>query len=92
MSLRFEWDSAKARSNLKKHGVSFEEGATIFGDPLSATIRSPDHSKGESRFVTVGQSARGRVLVVAHTDDEDVIRIISVRSATRRERKSYEEA
>jgi len=91
MPIRFECDPAKARGNFKKHGVSFEEGATIFGDALSATIRDPDHSKGEARFVTVGLSVRGRLLVVAHTDDDEVIRIISVRPATRRERKTYEE-
>jgi uncharacterized DUF497 family protein len=91
MPLRFVWDPAKARTNLKKHPVSFEEGATIFGDPLSATIGDPDHSEGDARFVTVGLSARGRVLVVAHADDDEATRIISARTATRSERKSYEE-
>lgn len=90
MGLLFEWDGAKARQNLKKHRVSFEEASTIFGDPLSATIDDPLHSGEENRFVTVGQSVRHRLLVVVHTDRGDRIRIISARVATRNERKSYE--
>ena len=87
----FEWDAGKAADNLANHGVSFEEATTALRDPLSATSRDPDHSFGEERFVTFGVSSRGRLLVVAHTDREDIIRIISAREATRTERKIYEE-
>jgi uncharacterized protein len=87
----FEWDAAKAEQNLAKHGVSFEEATTALRDPLSATGVDPDHSFGEERFVTFGVSSRGRLLVVAHTEREDIIRIISAREATRPERKIYEE-
>lgn len=91
MGLTFEWDEKKARKNLKKHGVSFEEAATVFGDPLSLTIDDPLHSKYEKRFVTMGGSIRRRILVVVHTERGDNIRIISARVATRRERRTYEE-
>ncbi|HYT90316.1 MAG TPA: BrnT family toxin [Gemmataceae bacterium] len=91
MSLAFEWDEKKARTNLKKHGVSFEEAATVFGDPLSLTIGDPVHSEEEDRFVTLGESDRGRLLVVVSTDRGEKIRIISARVATRRERTDYEE-
>jgi hypothetical protein len=91
MGLTFEWDSEKDEANLKKHGVSFSEAATVFADPLTSTISDPDHSVGEERYVTVGLSYRQRVLVVAHRDDDDRIRIITARLATRRERKDYEE-
>jgi uncharacterized DUF497 family protein len=91
MPLRFEWDPEKADSNYRKHGVSFEEAATVFGDPLSITIADPDHSAQEHRFITVGSSASGRVVVVSHTDRDDATRIINARLATRLERKSYEE-
>lgn len=92
MGLRFEWDAAKAESNLRKHGVAFEEAATVFADPLALTIDDPDHSREEDRFITLGVSGGNRLLVVVHTDREDRIRIISARPATRRERRSYEEA
>jgi uncharacterized protein len=91
VSLIFEWDQWKAETNLGKHGVSFAEASTIFGDPLSLTIEDPAHSATEDRFVTLGISERHRVLVVVHTDREDTVRIISARIATRRERKAYEE-
>jgi hypothetical protein len=91
MAVRFEWDGVKARSNWEKHGVSFEEAATIFGDPLSLTVGDPDHSRAEERHVTIGSSAASRVLVVIHTDRGDVIRLISARPATPRERRTYEE-
>ena len=92
MAFRFHWDPAKARANLKKHDVSFEEAATAFGDPLSLTIVDPEHStREESRFILLAQSASGRLLVVAHTETGDDIRLISARLATRRERQSYEE-
>jgi uncharacterized DUF497 family protein len=89
--LQFEWDSAKAVENLTKHGVSFQEAATVFRDPLSATGADPDHSIGEERFITFGVSTSGRLLVVAHTEDGDTIRIITARPATAAERKIYEE-
>lgn len=86
----FEWDERKAQANLNKHQVSFEEASTVFGDPLSLTIDDPVHSEEESRFVTVGKSITGRVLIVVHSDRGDYIRIISARKATRHERKQYE--
>ena len=87
----FEWDPDKAAETLRVHGVSFEEAATVFFDPLSATGVDPDHSVGESRFITFGVSSDGRLLVVAHTEREDAVRIISARAATAAERKIYEE-
>ena len=91
MSLRFTWDSQKASANLRKHGVGFPEAATAFADPLSLTIPDPDHSVGEERFVLIGQSDRRRLVVVAHVERGELIRIISARLPTRRERKTYEE-
>ena len=92
MGIVVDWDSRKAKSNHTKHGVSFEEGSTVFGDPLSLTIADPAHSRpGEERFVTIGSSYLGRLLVVAHRDQDENIRIISARKAARRERKGYEE-
>ena len=90
MSLAFEWDADKARQNIKKHGVSFEEASTVFADPLALTIYDPLHSEEEDRFVALGESERRRLLVVCFTDREDKIRIISARVATRKERKDYE--
>ena len=92
MPLQFEWDSAKAKSNLTKHNVSFEEATTVFGDANSLTINDPDHSKSESRSITIGNSHAAKILVVVHTERGDNIRIISARRASRRERKSYEES
>ena len=92
MSLGFEWDDKKASSNLAKHDVSFEEAATVFGDPLSLSIRDPAHSQAEDRFVIIGQSYQRKLLVVVHTERGDNIRVISARSASKRERKAYEEA
>jgi len=89
--MKFEWDSNKAARNLQKHGVSFQEATTIFGDVLSATFPDPDHSVGESRYITIGVSRLGHLLVVAHTDRNDRIRIISARLATRQEQQFYEE-
>lgn len=89
--MRFEWDPGKATENLAKHGVSFEEAATAFRDVLSATGADPDHSLDEERFVTFGISTDGRLLAIAHTDRDDMIRIISARPATPSERKIYEE-
>ena len=89
--MKFTWDPTKAEENLKKHGVDFREAATVFDDPLSTTFPDADHSTGEQRFLIVGMSALGRILVVPHTDTGDTIRIISARAATRRERRFYEE-
>jgi uncharacterized protein len=90
MPLTFEWDPLKARSNLAKHRVGFEEASTVFGDPLSLTIPDPEHSETEKRYVTMGIAFTGKLLVVVHTDRGNNIRIISARRASRRERKSYE--
>jgi uncharacterized DUF497 family protein len=90
MSERVEWNPTKAVSNVDKHGVSFEEAAIVFLDPLSLTIADPDHSSGEERFITIGRSADGRLLVVSHTDRAEAIRLISARGATPRERRTYE--
>jgi uncharacterized DUF497 family protein len=92
MALAFEWDTNKAKGNLAKHGVSFEESSTVFGDPRSLTIPDPVHSQAEQRFITIGSSHRGKLLVVVHTERGDNIRIISARPASRRERQSYEES
>ena len=89
--MTFAWDEEKASENLKKHKVDFREAATVFGDPLSTTFPDDAHSVGERRFITIGASALGHVLVVAHTEVGDTIRIISARSATPHERKFYEE-
>lgn len=83
--------SDQAARNLRKHGISFYEAATTFGDPLAITYPDPDHSASEQRFITVGMSDVGRVLIVAHTDRGENIRIVSARRVTRRERKTYEE-
>ena len=88
--MRFEWDREKVRENLRKHGVSFDEATTIFYGPLSATFDDPDHSTGEQRFITVGHSSRGRLLVSSHTERGGVVRIISARVATAGERKRHE--
>ena len=84
------WDPSKAVTNQNKHGVNFEEASTIFTDPLSSTYPSDDHSENEQRFVTIGVSANKQILVVAHTEDENTIRIISARNPTRQERRFYE--
>jgi uncharacterized DUF497 family protein len=90
-SMQFEWDSEKAARNLAKHGVSFHEAGTVFGDPVALTYFDPDHSSEDDRFLTFGHSSEGRLLVVSHTDRDDRIRIISAKRATRKERKAYEE-
>ncbi|BAZ20709.1 hypothetical protein NIES4073_15860 [Kalymmatonema gypsitolerans NIES-4073] len=89
--MEFEWNPDKGDTNLKKHGVSFQEAATVFGDALSITFPDPDHSIGESRYVTIGLSRYGRLLLVSHTDRDKHIRIISAREATGQERRFYEE-
>jgi uncharacterized DUF497 family protein len=89
--MKFEWDPKKARSNLRKHKVSFEEAATAMSDPMATTGADPDHSIGECRYITFGISERGRLLVIAHTEQSDSIRIISARLAGKGERKIHEE-
>jgi uncharacterized DUF497 family protein len=91
MSLNFEWDKEKAKTNLNKHGISFVEAATVFSDPFSITRNDPLHSIEEERFLILGYSDRQRLLVVVYTDRGDNVRIISVRIATNRERRVYEE-
>lgn len=90
--MRFEWDEGKAAANLGKHGVSFDEAMTVFGDPLSDTFDDPDHSTEEQRFPLIGTSQQGRLLIVSHTDDGEAVRIISAREPTRREREFHEES
>ncbi len=89
--MRILWDEAKAETNLRKHGVSFAEAATSLRDSLSVTGYDPDHSVAEDRFVTFGVSYKGRLLVVSHTEEGNVIRIISSRLAEKQERQIYEE-
>ena len=90
--MRFEWDATKAASNLAKHGVSFAEAGAVFGDSLARTDPDPDHSEGEERFVTIGMTSSGLVLVVWHRDEQEgeLVRIIGARRATPRERRAYE--
>lgn len=87
----FEWHSRKAVSNMRKHGVSFDEATTAFGDLRSITISDPDHSVDEERYILLGESLRGRLLVVVHTERGDRIRLISARQATGPEHRTYEE-
>jgi len=89
--IRFEWDSAKAKTNLRKHGVAFEEAETVFSDDLALLIDDPDHSDDEERFVLLGMSSVPRILVVVHVhrSSPDTVRIISARKATRSERTTY---
>jgi len=90
--IEFEWDKVKAGSNEKKHGVSFSEAATVFGDPLEMTIEDPEHSSGEYRFLSIGRSSAGNLLVVSFTErEQNLIRIISARKATKKELKYYEQ-
>jgi uncharacterized protein len=89
--MHIEWDARKARENLRKHGVSFEEASSVFFDPLSATGEDPDHSGDERRFVTFGVSSTRRLLVVSHATRGDAIRIISARRTSKAERVIYEE-
>jgi len=92
MTLKFEWDPNKATRNVEKHRVSFEEAATVFDDLLFITVIDEEHSVEEERYITIGLSQRGRLLLVAHTDRAGQIRIISARKATKREEKFYAEA
>jgi len=88
--VEFEWDEKKADENLKKHDVEFVEAVTVFADPLSVTVRDPDHSERENRFIIVGYSNRFRPLVVSHMDRDGRVRIISARQLTPAERRDYE--
>jgi uncharacterized protein len=89
--MRFEWNRTKATANIRKHGVSFDEAATVFADVLSHIFPDFDHSDDETRFLIIGMSQTDRVLVVSHTDRGETVRIISAREATRKERTFYEE-
>ena len=91
MSLKFEWNLDKAKKNTDKHGISFNEAATVFSDPLSMTYDDPDHSHDENRYIIIGLSAFGNLLFVSHTETGDKIRIISARKLTKNERKQYEQ-
>ena len=86
-----EWDDQKADENKAKHDVSFEDAVAVLENPLSLTFRDPDHEVEESRFLTFGHDASGRILVLAHTDRGEAVRLISARRATRAERREYEE-
>jgi uncharacterized DUF497 family protein len=87
----FEWAPDKAVKNFEKHGVSFEEAATVFRDPIFITLIDEEHSTDEQRYITIGLSYRGRLLMLAHTEDEGKIRIISSRKATKKEEQYYAE-
>ncbi len=89
--MRFEWSRDKSKNNVAKHGVSFDEATTVFGDPLAKTYGDPDHGKTEQRFLTFGVSILQRFMVVSHTDRSGALRIISARPMTRRERRNYED-
>lgn len=89
--MQFEWDSTKATANLLKHGVSFDEAKTVFNDPLYVDFYDPDHSDEENRYIIIGQSQQGRLLMVSYTERNDTIRIISSREVTATEREAYEE-
>jgi len=90
--MRFDWDPGKAKRNFAKHGVSFDEAATVFDDPLYVDFFDPDHSEEESRYIRVGYSNQKRILVVAYTERGEQTRIISARPATRQERQAYEQS
>lgn len=92
MKPRFEWNPDKADRNLNKHGVSFEEAGTVFDDPLFITVLDEEHSVDEERYITLGLSGTGKLLLIAHTDRQGAIRIISARKATKNERRFYEES
>lgn len=89
--MEFIWNPGKAAKNLRRHGISFHEAATVFSDPLSTTVYDPDHSVEENRYITVGVSRNYRVIMVAHTEQNDHVRIISARQLTPKERRQYEQ-
>lgn len=92
MKLTFEWDAEKAKENIRKHKISFEEAKTVFNDPFLMTFPDPEHSASEQRCLNIGTCSKGRVLVIIHTERDADIRIISCREATPRERRVYEKA
>jgi uncharacterized DUF497 family protein len=92
MNPNFEWDSEKAKKNIRRHDVSFDEASSVFDDPMFITVIDEEHSSDEERYITIGISNKNRLLLVAHTERDDHIRIISARKATRNEEKFYEEA
>ncbi|SRR5258707_2175141 len=89
--MKFEWDEAKAAANLAKHAVSFEEARTVFDDPVYVDFHDPDHSQEESRYIIIGLSNRGRLLIASYTERDDTVRLISARELTPGEREAYEE-
>ncbi len=88
--MKFEWDPNKASNNLAKHNISFHEASTVFGDPLALTFPDPDHAHDEARYITIGESIQGQLLIISHTDLGQRIRIISARKVTRQERRIYQ--
>ena len=92
MKPKFEWDPDKAKKNYSKHGIDFNEASSIFGDPMFITFLDEEHSFKEERYITIGLSSKGRLLLVAHAEQSDSIRIISARRATKNEEKFYQEA
>jgi uncharacterized protein len=91
MDFHFEWDEVKARHNVRRHRVTFEEAVSVFSDPYLVTFPDDEHSAVEERFISIGQSDRGRILLVVHTDRSDAIRLISCRKVTAAERRTYEQ-
>lgn len=89
--MEFQWDKQKAKSNLSKHGISFEEAQTVFDDPLYVDFYDPDHSEDEHRYIIIGESSKSHILLVSYTERGDKIRIISARQVTQQERKAYQE-
>jgi uncharacterized DUF497 family protein len=89
--MEFDWDKNKAERNLSKHEVSFEEAKTVFDDPLYVDFYDPDHSEDEDRYLLVGQSSQGRLLIVSYTERGDLIRLISAREVTKTERETYQQ-
>ncbi|NCO75122.1 MAG: BrnT family toxin [Cyanobacteria bacterium] len=89
--MKFEWDQQKAKLNLSKHGISFEEAQTVFDDPLYVDFYDPDHSKNEDRYIILGESSNSRVLLVSYTERGDKIRLISARQVTKQELIAYQE-
>jgi len=90
--MKFEWDQTKASANLSKHGVSFDEAKTVFDDPLYVDFYDPDHSLDEHRYIIIGESQQGRLLMVSYIESDDAVRILSSREVTQTERKQYEES
>jgi uncharacterized DUF497 family protein len=88
--MRFNWDNAKAEQNFLKHGIAFDEAQTVFDDPFYVDFYDPDHSENEERYLIIGTSSQGRLLIVSYTERGDVIRLISARELTRSEREAYE--